>query len=311
MEKVVIWGMGEDYEGIINQLKFEEYKGNLTVVALVSKKEFLWCEKRDGYSLIMKEELADISFDFLIVCSRRFYAEIEKEALDLGISRNHIINGQIFKMPLFDFSRYISLVRNPITIWSNDCWGGYVYHSLYLPFTSPFINTFLKSESYIKFIQDPDYYLERTLVCVCEGDIRKNQYPIAKIGDGDKEIFINFIHEYNYKNAEENWNRRKKRVNQNRIFVKLGLSAGDEHCAEYLNVFNRVPFPKICFYSGSIETDKQDIVYLKRFEWYVRNGGPTITLNYTDYTHKLNYIYKDIDILKLLNSERVYHRESF
>ena len=46
------------------------------------------------------------------------------------------------------------------------------------------------------------------------------------------------------------WNRRKSRLNGDRIFVKLSLPAHNEYRERYLADFDRITFPKICFYSG-------------------------------------------------------------
>lgn len=252
--------------------------------------------------MITKDKLLEIDFDFLIISSTKFYLEIEKEAIDMGITREHILKGQVFTYPLFDYERYISLVKNPVTILSNSCWGGYVYHSLCLPFTSPCINAAIPVDSFMKLISDPCYYFNNSLEMFQEGDTRKELYPIGKIGNGDREIHINFMHEYTYAGAEKSWNRRKERINLNRIFVNLTLRA-DEFCDELLEDFDKVPFPKICH--CSVETDNENILYLKRFERYISDGKPLPANRlYKNYVLKMGDFYKDVDILKLLNGEQ-------
>ena len=76
----------------------------------------------------MKEELKDIQFDYVVITSSLYYQEIRRQAIELGIDGNIIINGAVMNLPLFDFSRYTSLLKNRITILSDDCWGGYIYH---------------------------------------------------------------------------------------------------------------------------------------------------------------------------------------
>ena len=44
MDKCIIWGAGQEYENIVNQILFEIEKGNLEVIAIVSDidhKDFL------------------------------------------------------------------------------------------------------------------------------------------------------------------------------------------------------------------------------------------------------------------------------
>ena len=301
MDKCIIWGLGKDYEKIINQLKFEIFKGNIEITALVSKEDSSWCQRRDGYLLLPKDKLIDIDFDYLIITSNRFFCEIKKEILLLGIPENKIINGQVLNLPLFDWNRYISLIKNPITILSNNCWGGLIYSKLFLPFSSPLINLYIPSNSFLKFIQNPIYYLEKPLQMIREGDIRKNQCPIGKIGNGDDNINIIFTHSFSFKEAEELWNRRVKRINKDRLFVKYSVSGQDKKQDEYLQIFDKILLPKICFYSG--ETDIKNVVYLKRFESYVHQGLFVKTLKFEEYTLYTELLFKDIDVLKMLNGE--------
>ena len=124
MKKCLIWGNGADYETIINQIFFEIEKKNIEVVGIVAKHEDIIGAKYDGFDMIEKEHVNNIEFDYIIVTSSRYFAEIRQEILDKGIDGRKIINGQAFKIPHFDFKRYSSLIDNPPTILSDDCWGG-------------------------------------------------------------------------------------------------------------------------------------------------------------------------------------------
>ncbi len=307
MDRCVIWGNGHEYECIINQIKFEELKGNIDVIAVVARKNEIFGTKRDGYPLIAKDELPKMDFDILIISTSAYYMDILTEACELGISAEHIMNGQAFLLPLFDYTRYIQLIKEPVTILSDDCWGGIIYHQLLLQFTSPLINIFWHKDSYCKFIQDPLYYLKQPLELHTEGNLRENVYPVGQIGDGDRRIRLEFIHTPNFKEAEKLWEKRKKRINKDKIFVKLGIDATDENREEYLNVFDRISFPKICFYSG--KTSIQDVVYLKRFEWSCCQGKGMSSVKYTDYVRSMGFLQKDIDLIRLLNGEKDYIRE--
>ena len=81
-------------------------------------------------------------YDYLIISSSRYFKEIKKDALEMGVDSNRIIDARVFKLPLFDFAEYVSLIQNPVTILSDDCWAGYAYNRLGLPFTSLLINTY-------------------------------------------------------------------------------------------------------------------------------------------------------------------------
>ena len=250
MDKCIIWGAGQEYENIVNQILFEIEKGNLEVIAIVSDIDHKYFYNKDGFSVVKKEKLHELEFDYLIITSTKCYTEIENEAILLGIKKNKIIHGNVFKIPLFDWKRYISLVKRPISILSDDCWGGYLYHKLYLPFSSPCINISWPKEDYIKFAQDVFYYLDQPLEMEREGELRKNLYPIGRIGSGDKKIHMDFVHAACFQDAKKLWDRRKERVNRDRIFVKFSLPAYLENYKVLLREFNKILFPKIAFFSG-------------------------------------------------------------
>lgn len=309
-KRAILWGIGDDYERIINQVKFEELKGNLKVIALVEKKENRVSSKRDGYKVILKEELNNIIFDYLIVCSSRFFSEIKLEALKIlgGETENkRIINGTVFLMPLFDFGRYINLVENPVTILSNDCWGGVVYSSLNLVFSSPTVNTFIYPDSYAKLIENPLYYFAQSMTIYREGDIREGLSPIGQIGEGENKIHISFPHSVDYASAAKEWNRRKKRVNKENIFVKISYDSLEKDVEKIFEVYERLPYKKVFFYNGRTKNEK--VTYLPRFEKWAKREKSGTDINFRRYMLDWDCRRKAIDILKLLNGEKDWIRD--
>lgn len=303
MDKVIIWGTGNDYERIINQIQFEVYKGNIEVVALVSKEDSVWAKEKDGYSLIGPDGIKEREYDFIVVVSSKYFMQIKQEAQNYGATENQIVNGLIFLKPLFDWNRYISLIKNPVTILSDDCWGGYIYHELYLQFSSPCINISWSKEDFIRFAQNPLWYLNFDLVMEIEGSVRGNQCPIGSLGEGNEKICMEFVHSTCFADAKSLWDKRKERVNKERIFVKCGIPANSSNKKYLLEEYKKIPFSKVCFYSGE-DANAEDIVYLKRFEQYVHQGERTGTLVYSDYIRVCrDLLYRDVDILKMLNNE--------
>lgn len=310
MDRCVVWGVGEDYERTINQIKFEELKGNLEVVALVTTKDRFYGERRDGYPLVRKKELQDLEYDFIIVLQTEYFKAIMEDINALGIDRRKVIDGKIFHMPMFDFKRYISLVKDPVTILSDDCWGGYVYHDLCLPFTSPIVNIWWPTGQFCKFMLDPFYYLAQPLEMKREGDFNRGLYPIGTLGEGERQVELHLTHAPNFAYMKERWDRRKKRINPSRIFVKLAVDGGRAPQGSAWNVeavleaFEQVRYPKICFCCG--ESGQKDVVYLKRFQAGLYQTEST-HFDYGGYTRDNRT--KDIDILKLLNGEPDYLRQ--
>lgn len=189
--KCIIWGNGYDYEKVINQINFEICKGNIEIIALVSRQQDIVEKTFDGHIVIQKEEIKEIPFDYLIIASSLYFDEISGEAAEMGITEEKIINGLVLNVPLFDFDRYVQLMNKKITILSDDCWGGYIYHHLFMKFYSPLINSYWKKESYARFIKKPDYYLRQPLKMEREGSIRRNICPVGSLGEegGGKSFY--------------------------------------------------------------------------------------------------------------------------
>ena len=100
-------------------------------------------------------------------------------------------------------------------------------------------------------------------------------------------------------------------MNVDNIFVKWGLDANTEQKEKYLNIFDRLTYKKICFYSE--QTDIKNVVLLKRFlvewDWKTRGNKRLDSIYYNDYVRDWERLSKSIDILKLLNGEQDFLRE--
>ena len=123
-KKCIIWGIGSGYEELLNQLLFERYKGNISIEALVCREQDRYCSTRDGFPVITKDELEIGTFEYIIITAYTKFQEIRNEILELGVAIKQIINGTRLRLPFFDFQRYVKLIENPVTILSDDCWGG-------------------------------------------------------------------------------------------------------------------------------------------------------------------------------------------
>lgn len=307
VSKCIIWGIGGDYEKILNQVLFEIYKKNISVEALVCKKEDKYCISKDGFRLITKKELWNVQFEYIIIASHCFFCEIKKEAMECGIEEKRIINGKVFELPLFDFGRYRKLIENPVTILADDCWAGYVYNRLCLPFSSPLINIAWDRNEYSKFILDPLFYLSTELELVSEGDLKTGIFPIGKLGIGEKSVTLKLVHNTCFEEAKAQWDKRKKRINPNNLFVKMGFKSSEENCEYFIESFSKVKENKVLFYNGDNKVDRS--FYTERYIWEECKGDRANYYDYNDYV-RATYYY-EMDILKLLTSEEIYTRETY
>ena len=309
MNNCIIWGIGEDYDRIINQIIFEVHKGNIMVEALVCRKQDKYCDIKDGFPVVIKDELKKEEIDYVIIASVAYFNQIKEEAMQIGFLSNQIINGELFLMPLFDFPRYAQLLSNPVTILTNDCWGGIVYNRLGLPFTSPLINTFIDLEDYSELILNPLFYLNTELKMIKKGDLGKEIFPMGYLGDGNRRVQIKFVHEVDFDEAKKRWDRRKQRINPNNLFVKMGFSAFTPQKELYIDAFNKVQYNKVLFYTG----DEQIKGAFKTgyFESINRSRNFVGTYRYDDFLRKQIELglYYGFDLLKLLTGDEAYSRE--
>lgn len=173
------------------------------------------------------------------------------------------------KMIARERNRYITAQRNRLqnknfTIIASNCNGGGVYSDLGLPFSSPFINLFVTARDYIKILSDLKGYLDEKLRFVKETDLIYGDvsYPTAYL----KDVKIYFMHYDSDIEAEEAWERRKKRINWDNIYVIYTNRTGctiddlkefDKLPFEHKVVFTHIPYPEIksSFYIKGYEND--------------------------------------------------------
>lgn len=185
------------------------------------------------------------------------------------------MNDKIKKKLLKVYKKTIGVINNKkiknkdITIISNNCWGGIFYRNNNLEYLSPTLGLFFMAEEYIKFIYNIRYYIEQDITFI---NIEQSKYkdylkklnynsPIGKIDD----LEIMFLHYKNEDEAKEKWNRRKERINWNKIIYKFS----DQNMCTYkhLQQFNEFNAKnKICFTTRKYEN--LDTIQIKEFEKY-------------------------------------------
>lgn len=180
------------------------------------------------------------------------------------------------------------------SIISNNCWGGLVYQYFGLPYTSPTIGLFFMDDDYIKFLERLDYYLAQPLKFISIENSRYKQrlqsestakvnYPIALLDD----IEIHFLHYKSEKEAEEKWYRRIKRLNRNKLLIKMSQRSLDSK--EILDRFEVLPFKnKICF----TEHKRENPIFITIPELHLLNiqGGD-----------ETPFVIEKIDLVKMIN----------
>lgn len=135
------------------------------------------------------------------------------------------------------------LQNKDFTMLTENCLAGIIYHDFNMQFRTPLINGEFSTDDFIKFLKNPQYYMEQDLTFTSSKDellpdfYRELDVPIARLGD----LHYRFTH---YQMPEEKiraiWNKRKARINWDNIYVVLCEKKG---CTlEHMKAFEALPY---------------------------------------------------------------------
>ena len=151
------------------------------------------------------------------------------------------------------FQHRRKLKNKDFSIISNNCWGGFVYQHFGLKYTTPTIGLFIMENDYVKFCSKLKYYLSLELIFIkieeskyyeqlTEEGKKDISYPIARLDD--VEVF--FMHYDTEEEAIEKWNRRKERINFDKLLIKM--SQRNDCDDNTIRRFCELPYKnKVCF----------------------------------------------------------------
>jgi uncharacterized protein (DUF1919 family) len=198
------------------------------------------------------------------------------------------------------FARYYrSKLRNKdFSIICNNCVAGLIYQKFGLPYLTPTVGLFFYSEDYIKFLENFEYYVLKSLKFTTVSKhpesnvlLNKKHYPIGLLDD---EIEVHFMHYKTPEEALEKWNRRKMRIDLTNLFFIY--SDRDNFREEFLKTYEKLPFKHKIFLSSKPREQKDFVVFVKDYEKETQVG---------ESEHNCKYL-KYIDIVKWLNGEPDY-----
>ncbi len=189
------------------------------------------------------------------------------------------------------------LFRNKdFVIISNNCWGGFIYQRLGVPYKTPFIGLFIYGPDYIKLLENLDHFL------TCKLLFKKNSkwfnhlpsYPVGVLGD----IEIHFLHYKDEKEAFLKWNRRLKRMkeieNKDNYFYKIcDRDLGNK---EVLRKFHTLPFRnKVSF--GVFDLNEKNHIKIENYSHQCVPEGDIL------YKQSFNHF----DPLKWIHTRNIHH----
>lgn len=144
------------------------------------------------------------------------------------------------------------LINSNFSIISQNCIGGVFYHDMNMKFLSPTINLHLKSEDFIKFVNNLESYLAKPLE-MKYGE----QYPVGILGD----INIYFNHYETCEEAYEKWQERKERINFEKLIVIM--TDRDGFNENTMKKFLKIKYTKILFTSNY--NSKFSLLYARKY----------------------------------------------
>lgn len=143
-----------------------------------------------------------------------------------------------------------------ITIFSQNCIGGVLYHDCNAKFLSPTINLYILPAEFFEFVNNYEKYFSE-LPVITDGV----NYPVGTLSD---DIKINFMHYNDKSEAFEKWESRKKRINRDKIFIICIERDGfDEN--DYIS-FKKLSYPKVLFTRNVEWKDDPDCIYISKYK---------------------------------------------
>lgn len=153
-------------------------------------------------------------------------------------------------------------LTNPgVSILSMNCTGGILYHELGLQFLSPTINLYMQAEDFIRFCEQLEDYLAIDTMTECNDSaiVGDRTYPVAWLGD----IKLFLVHYASVAEAQDAWNRRKKRLARDNIAV---ITTDRDGMTDALkDRFEKLPYQKVMFVHQP-DTKHPSCFYLKGYE---------------------------------------------
>ena len=145
-----------------------------------------------------------------------------------------------------------SLVNREFSIISQNCIGGVAYHDFGMQFQSPTVNLFFKEPDFVRFANHLEHYMRQDLQMEWG-----EEYPIGRLDD----IYVYFMHYSNCSEAQEAWERRKKRINWDKLLIlATDMEGFDDDC---YRKWEQIPYPKLLFTVR--ERKAEDCIVFKKY----------------------------------------------
>ena len=224
-----MWFVSKDKRFFQDAIKILEQQNGIELVGAAAGEEILNADEK--------------FFDVILVVGAKNFgmSKIARAARQLNLLEEKLLGDWIVCIPGFALEKYRKLQRSRLSIFSMNCFGGMLSHTLGLPFLSPFVNLWLSEKNFIELLRAPRAYMEKNFLfkeMARQPDLNFD-YPVVALGD----VIIYMNHYRSFDAAVEKWNERKQRINWENLFVTMYTS--DE---KILQEFDALPYDKkVCF----------------------------------------------------------------
>lgn len=137
----------------------------------------------------------------------------------------------------------LSGTKSQISIISCNCIGGVLMSELNMVFNTPTVNCYINTPDFLKLCQNLEEYMSMPLKYAPEPIQSAQRYPLIYLGD----ILIHAVHYQSFEEFCNTWNRRKARINYNRLF--LIFTDRDNFEESLLKQIEELPYKKVLFSS--------------------------------------------------------------
>ena len=229
MLKIFLWFVSKDKRFFQDAIKILEQQNGIELVGAAAGEEISNADEK--------------FFDVILVVGAKNFgmSKIARAARQLNLLEEKLLGDWIVCIPGFALEKYRRLQRSRLSIFSMNCFGGMLSHTLGLPFRSPFVNLWLSEKNFIDLLRAPRAFMEKNFLfkeMARQPDLNFD-YPVVALGD----VIIYMNHYRSFDAAVEKWNERKQRINWENLFVTMYTS--DE---KILQEFDALPYDKkVCF----------------------------------------------------------------
>lgn len=262
MKRCLIWGTGDFFYKYLNVFRYYESIKMIEVVGVTSKDVIF--EHYLEYKFYSYEQINNIEFDYVIIATDSQMAiKIMDSALKIGIDKKKIIRIAPLLLPDFCFDEYEKISQNPPSIFADNCWGGITSARLGLEFKSPFVNMWVKNDSYIRFLENARHYIDSPIefVEMKYAPLVNQYYPLCRCDD----IELRFNHYKTFDDANTKWEKRKTRIDWDNLFVVM-ITEDKGMASRFCNL----PYKnKLCFVP--FNTNAPELFYVDIYQNY---SGP-------------------------------------